>query len=226
MVGVGDLRNLRYITNPSISLLSKNAPVASSTNEKRVHMSFHIKANATAAKPRRVRAAPTSTPEHIDVERLRKKGHAAKLSRETQDKHTYFVGVAEARYVLRKAFRIIEDQAKEHGLDPLAHQALIQIYGSPDMQLQVNQIANRLDIAPAFASSLVRTLVEKEFVLRKRDDQDQRITYVAITEEGRETMDAIDEKVKFHVDYFAGQLTQEERESALSILMFYVGAKL
>ena len=39
-------------------------------------------------------------------------------------------------------------------------------------------------------------------------------------------MDAIDENVKFHVDYFVGQLTQEERESALSILMFYVGAKL
>ena len=39
-------------------------------------------------------------------------------------------------------------------------------------------------------------------------------------------MDKIDENVKFHVDYFAGQLSVEERESALSILMFYVGAKI
>ena len=117
------------------------------------------------------------------------------------------MGVAEARYVLRKVFRIVEEQAKKFGLDPLAHTALIQIYGSPEMELQVNQIANRLDITPAFASSLVRILVDKEFVVRKRDDRDQRVTYVAITDKGRETMDAIDEKVKFHVDYVVGQLT-------------------
>ncbi|MGE7471930.1 MarR family winged helix-turn-helix transcriptional regulator [Bosea sp. NPDC003192] len=174
----------------------------------------------------RVVAGASSSPEHIDLARLRRKGDAAQKSRETDDKHTYFTGVAEARYVLRKAFRIVEDQAKEYGLDPLAHQALIQIYGSPSMQLQVNQIANRLDIAPAFASSLVRALFEKGLVSRARDKQDQRITYVAITSQGRELVDAIDEKVKYHVDYFAGQLTSEERESALSILMFYVGAKI
>lgn len=167
----------------------------------------------------------TYTPQPINVESVRRKGNAAKKSRETQDKHTYFIGVAEARYVLRKVFRIVEDQAKEFGLDPLPHQALIQIYGSSDMQLQVNQIANRLDIPPAFGSSLVRSLVEKGLASRRRDDQDQRVTYVAITDAGREVMDAIDERVKFHVDYFAGQLSGEERESALSILMFYVGAK-
>jgi DNA-binding MarR family transcriptional regulator len=170
--------------------------------------------------------SPAVSPQPLDVARLRRRGEAAKKSRETEDKHTYFIGVAEARYVLRKVFRIVEEQAKKYGLDPLAHTALIQIYGSADMQLQVNQIASRLDIAPAFGSTLVRTLVEKGLVSRRRDDQDQRITYVAITDEGREIMDAIDEDVKFHVDYFAGQLSREERESALSILMFYVGARL
>lgn len=157
---------------------------------------------------------------------MRRRGTAAKKARETEDKHTYFMGVAEARYVLRKVFRIVEEQAKKFGLDPLAHQALIQIYGSAEMELQVNQIASRLDITPAFSSSLVRLLVEKDFVLRKRDDRDQRVTYVAMTELGREVMDTIDENVKFHVDYFVGQLTQDEREGALSILMFYVGAKI
>jgi DNA-binding MarR family transcriptional regulator len=162
----------------------------------------------------------------LDFDRLRRRGNAVKKSRETDDKHAYFMGVAEARYVLRKVFRIVEEQAKKFGLDPLAHQALIQIYGSPEMELQVNQIASRLDITPAFSSSLVRILVEKELVVRRRHEADQRVTYVAISERGREVMDAIDENVKFHVDYFVGQLTVEERESALSILMFYVGAKI
>jgi DNA-binding MarR family transcriptional regulator len=162
----------------------------------------------------------------LDLDRVRRRGIVVKKSRDAEDKHAYFVGVAEARYVVRKVFRIVEEQAKKFGLDALAHQALIQIYGSPNMELQVNQLASRLDITPAFSSSLVRVLVEKDFVERRRDERDQRVTYVAITEQGREVMDTIDENVKFHVDYFVGQLTQEERESALSILMFYVGAKL
>jgi DNA-binding MarR family transcriptional regulator len=177
---------------------------------------------STPKLPDSAQAAPFS----LDLERMRRRGTAAKKARETEDKHTYFMGVAEARYVLRKVFRIVEEQAKKFGLDPLAHQALIQIYGSAEMELQVNQIASRLDITPAFSSSLVRLLVEKDFVLRKRDDRDQRVTYVAMTELGREVMDTIDENVKFHVDYFVGQLTQDEREGALSILMFYVGAKI
>ncbi|MDR6858654.1 MarR family winged helix-turn-helix transcriptional regulator [Variovorax guangxiensis] len=161
----------------------------------------------------------------LSVERIRRKSDASRKAREG-NKHLYFIGVAEARYVLRKVFRIVEEQAKKFGIDPLAHQALIQIYGSPDMELQVNQIASRLDITPAFSSSLVKMLVEKGLVARRRGDQDQRTTYVAMTDLGRDTLHKIDENVKFHVDYFVSQLSTEERESALSILMFYVGAKL
>jgi DNA-binding MarR family transcriptional regulator len=174
-------------------------------------------------------AVPSSPfhPQPLDLDRPRRKGSAArKAARGAEDKHAYFVGVAEARYVLRKVFRIVEEQAKKFGLDPLAHQALIQIYGSPTTELQINQVASRLDITPAFASSLIRLLVESDLVVRRGDERDQRVIYVSITEKGRKVMDAIDENVKFHVDYFVGQLTQEERESARSILMFYVGAKL
>ncbi|MCK1513162.1 MarR family transcriptional regulator [Bradyrhizobium sp. 190] len=184
-----------------------------------------IKTKRAEESVREVGPSATFAPQTLDLQSLRRKRNAAKKSREADNKHTYFIGVAEARYVLRKAFRIVEDQAKAYGIDPLAHQALIQIYGSSEMQLQVNQIANRLDIPAAFASTLARTLVEKGLAERRRDDQDQRVTYVAVTDSGRELLHAIDEKVQFHVDYFASQLTSSERESALSILMFYVGAK-
>ena len=165
-------------------------------------------------------------PRVIDLERLRKKGATAQRSRETDDKHDYFAGVAEARYVLRKVFRIVEDQAKKFDIDPLAHQALIQIYGSEDSRMQVKQVAARLDIAPAFASSLVRMLVEKGLITRRPDDKDKRIIHVSVTQNGKAVLSEIDEAVKFHVEYFAGQLSEGERESALSILMFYVGARL
>ena len=185
-----------------------------------------VQAKRQATKVPEQAAAPSLAPQPLDVDRLRRRGIAAKKARETDDKHTYFAGVAEARYVLRKVFRIVEEQAKKFGLDPLAHQALIQIYGSPEMELQVNQIANRLDITPAFASSLVKILADKDLVARRRDERDQRVTYVSITSQGRDVMDNIDENVKFHVDYFVGQISPQEREGALSIMMFYVGAKI
>jgi len=185
-----------------------------------------VKTKRSTAKAAEPSEFVPSTAEVLNLDRLRRKGLNAKKARETEDKHACFVGVAEARYVIRKVFRIVEDQAKKFGLDPLAHQALIQIYGSANMELQVNQVAARLDITPSFASSMVRMLVEKDLVVRRRDDNDQRVTYVAMSGSGREVMDAIDESVKFHVDYFIGQLSVEEREGALSILMFYVGAKL
>lgn len=180
----------------------------------------------STTKPRELGESASSTTEVLSLDRLRRKGLTARKARETEDKHAYFVGVAEARYVLRKVFRIVEDEAKKYGIEPLAHQALIQIYGSENMALQVNQVAARLDITPSFASSMVRALVEKELVVRLRDENDQRVTHVAISKTGQEVMDAIDENVKVHVDYFLGQVSVEQRESALSILMFYVGAKL
>lgn len=158
-----------------------------------------------------------------DLRRILVKRDAIEQARTKANKHAYFVGVAEARYVIRRAFRIVEERAKAAGIDPLAHQALIQIYGSPHKQLPVNQIAERLDIPSAFASNMVKSLVKSGYAARRRDTTDQRVTLVSVTDEGRKLLIKIDEDVQFHVDYFTSQLSREEKESALSILLFYVG---
>lgn len=159
----------------------------------------------------------------IDLRRILDKRDAIEAARTKANKHAYFVGVAEARYVIRRAFRIVEERAKAAGIDPLAHQALIQIYGSPAKQLPVNQIADRLDIPSAFASNLVKALVKAGYAARRRDTEDQRVMLVSVTEDGRKLLVKIDEDVQFHVDYFTTNLSREEKESALSILLFYVG---
>jgi DNA-binding MarR family transcriptional regulator len=183
-----------------------------------------VKAPAPAArKPRQPASPPLAV---ISAQRVEMRRKTAARAFASEDKHTYFEDVAEARYILRRVFRIVEEQAKAADLDPLAHQVLIQIYGSPAMQLRVNQIADRLDIAPAFASNLVRTLSEKKLVSRTRGQTDARAIMVGVTETGRKLLHAIDAEVKVHVDYFTRVLTPKERESALSILMFYVGASM
>ena len=162
----------------------------------------------------------------VDAKRLERGREKAVKARATADRRPYFRGVAQARYVLRKVFRLVEEEAKRAGVDPLAHQALIQIYGSADGALKVKDVAERLDITPAFASSLVKTLVTRGFLATKRDKQDSRVNWVQVTKEGRALLHLIDEQVQIHVDYFTRGLSSEETEAALSILMFYAGVSL
>jgi DNA-binding MarR family transcriptional regulator len=135
----------------------------------------------------------------------------------------YFHGVAEARYVIRRIFRIVDEQAKSVGLEPLEHQALIQIFGSP-RPLRVIDFAERLDIAPAFASRLAKRLSDKQLVERSASSDDRRSTFVAVTEKGRDLLAEIDSKVEMHVAYFQQQLSDAERAAAVGIFAFYLGA--
>jgi DNA-binding MarR family transcriptional regulator len=142
------------------------------------------------------------------------------------DLQRYFRGVAKARYVIRKVFRIVDEEAKRAGLEGLQHQAMIQIFGVEGAPLRVNDLAERLDIAPAFASRLIRELVDKGFVTRTVAPQDRRVMEVGLTEEGRGLLRKIDSDVHVHVEYFQRQLTDDERAAALGIFTFYVGASL
>lgn len=142
------------------------------------------------------------------------------------DSPEYFQAIARARYVVRKSFRIVDEQAKKLGLEPLQHQALIQAYGASDGLLRVNEIADRLDIAPAFASRLIRDLESLELVGREASPTDKRITLVAVTDKGARLLEKISHEVHVHIEYFHRQLTDEERADALSVFAFYVGVPL
>jgi DNA-binding MarR family transcriptional regulator len=162
----------------------------------------------------------------LDAARLERGRERAVKARTAGDRHLYFYGVAQARYVLRKVFRLVEEEAKRAGIDPLAHQALIQIHGSEAGTLRVKDVAERLDITPAFASSLVKSLAVKGLIATKRDAEDSRVAWVRLTKEGRTMLHRIDEQVQIHVDYFTRNLSDAQTEAALSVLMFYAGVSL
>jgi DNA-binding MarR family transcriptional regulator len=136
---------------------------------------------------------------------------------------TYFHGVADARFVIRKVFRIVDERAKIRGLDPLEHQALIQIYGARDGDVRIGAVAERLDISSAFASKIVKALVTKELVALSDDAHDQRVTNVSATPAGIAMLTEIDADVRVHVGFFTRGLTREQKDAALSIFAFYVG---
>jgi DNA-binding MarR family transcriptional regulator len=140
-------------------------------------------------------------------------------------KHAYFQGIAQARFVIRKVFRIVDEQARKFELDPLEHQAMLQIYGSLEQALPVSRLAERLDVSTAFASKLAKGLTAKGYTVRRQGEGDARIINVAMTAAGRALLYKIDDAVQVHVGYFARQLAPKARNTALSIFAFYVGAK-
>ena len=137
--------------------------------------------------------------------------------------HGYAHGISQARYVIRKVLRIVDEQAKKVGLDPLQHQALIQIDGNIDSPMPVNKVAERLDIAPAFASRLIKELEGKGLIRRESHPEDRRVTCVAATGAGVQLLRDIDDAVHVHVSYFQSQLSDDGRMAALAIFAFYVG---
>lgn len=127
------------------------------------------------------------------------------------------------RYILRKVFNLVDASAKRFGLEGLEHQALIQVYGSDSQELRVGDLAERLNIASAFASNLTKGLTERGLMVRAADPADARAIRLQITDDGRELCDRIDDDVRGDVEYFTKRLTADEQETAFAILMFYVG---
>lgn len=137
----------------------------------------------------------------------------------------YFHGIAEVHYVIRRVFRIVDEQARRAGLDPLEHKVLIQVLGAPQTPLRINDVAARLDIAPALASRLIKRLQAKGLLIRTPGEGDRRIIRVAATGAGRELLAAIDHEVRLQVDFLQRQLSDAERVAALQIFAFYLGAQ-
>ena len=148
---------------------------------------------------------------------------AAPSKRKARQGLAYFHGVADARFVIRRVFRIVDERAKSRGLEPLEHQALIQIYGARDGDVRVGTVADRIDVSPAFASKIVKALARQKLVLLADSARDQRVTNVSATPAGIALLTEIDADVRIHVGFFTRGLTAEQKAAALSIFAFYIG---
>jgi DNA-binding MarR family transcriptional regulator len=140
------------------------------------------------------------------------------------DFQTYMHSVAQARFVVRKVLRIVHEQAKRVGLDPLEHEALLQIYGGAGPELlSVNGLAELLDVAPALASRVIKALAAKGLVRREPSGKDKRVTLVAATDAGVALLRTVDREVHVHIDYFRKQLEDGDRLALMAIFAFWAG---
>jgi DNA-binding MarR family transcriptional regulator len=135
----------------------------------------------------------------------------------------YMTQVAEARYVMRKVLRILDECARQYGLEALEHQALLQIAGTPGRPMPIHKLAARLDIVPAFGSRLVKQLEAKGLISRSDLKDDKRVTLTAATEKGVQLLEQISDKIHYEIAHFQRRLTAQERASAMAIFAFYLG---
>jgi DNA-binding MarR family transcriptional regulator len=147
----------------------------------------------------------------------------ARRDRELQE---YFQGVARARYVMRRVVRIVDELARDAGLEPLEHQALIQVFGvaADAPPVSITELAERLDVPAPVASRLVSELERRGLVERRPAEDDRRITRVVATRAARATLAGIDEQVQARVGAFGRELAEADRAAALRIFAFYVSA--
>lgn len=141
----------------------------------------------------------------------------------SEEQKKYVQAVALSRYVIRKVVRIVDESARGHGFDPLVHQALLQIFGAVNEPLTVSQLAERLDVVPAFTSRLIKDLEQRGLVERRRNDLDRRVTRVVATAKAGPVLAQIDERVNMHVQLFQNELSDEQRTAALVVFAFFVG---
>lgn len=150
---------------------------------------------------------------------------AADLGEETRQRDfaEYMARVAQARFVMRKVLRILTDAAKQHELDGMEHQALVQIAGTPDSPIPIHLLADRLDIVPAFASRLVKQLEGRGLIERSSDATDRRVTLTSVSAAGLALLQRIDDDVHYQMAHFQRSLQPHDRAAAMAIFAFYVG---
>ncbi|MGH3164788.1 MAG: MarR family winged helix-turn-helix transcriptional regulator [Trebonia sp.] len=142
-------------------------------------------------------------------------------ARET-DFASHVKAIAHGRYVMRHILHLLDEQAVTGGLQPLAHQTLLQVFGAQD-PLSVSELAERLAISSALMSRMVRRLEEDGLVERVRSSDDKRVTRVRATEAGVERLKDIDFEVHHQVHQFHRKLSEESKLGALATFASYLG---
>lgn len=93
--------------------------------------------------------------------------------------------LARFRYEIRRFLAFSERAAREAGIEPQQHQALLSLHGLPmERRPTIGTLAERLCVEHHTAVALVDKLCKRQFVVRERSEEDKREVLVRLTPEG------------------------------------------
>lgn len=137
-----------------------------------------------------------------------------------QDKHIEADTSLKLFVVLTRALQSIkkrvEADIKGYGLNTTEFAVLELIYNKGDQPIQ--KIGEKVLIASSSITYVVDQLAKKNLLERKPCPKDRRITYAAITEQGKALMDEIFPKHRDEIVEICGGLDIEEQEKMIEML--------
>ena len=100
--------------------------------------------------------------------------------------------LAAFRYQLRQFLHFSEQAARNAGLTPRQHQALLAIKGFPNREsITIGELAEQLHIAHHSAVGLVDRSVEQNLIVREQGLEDRRQVYIKLTDHGSEVLEQL-----------------------------------
>jgi DNA-binding MarR family transcriptional regulator len=100
--------------------------------------------------------------------------------------------LADFRYEIRRFLNFSERAAREAGIEPHQHQAILAIKGLPTGQkATVGALAERLQVQHHTAVELINRLQAKKLIRRTRNGPDRREVMLALTNPGEHVLTAL-----------------------------------
>lgn len=97
--------------------------------------------------------------------------------------------LASFRYALRQFLRFSETAAREAGITPRQHQALLAIAGHPGREeVMMSELAERLQLRHHTTVELIDRMAAQELVVREPGVEDRRYVYVSLTPQGHDVL--------------------------------------
>jgi len=122
--------------------------------------------------------------------------------------------------VLSKAYKHITDQAvkdmKRYNLSPAEFTALEVLYHKGKMPLQL--IGEKILVTSGSVTYNIDKLEKKGLLKRVPCENDRRVTYAEMTEEGRELFDRIFPQHSAMIHSLMGGLSTAEKEAAIDLI--------
>lgn len=113
----------------------------------------------------------------------------AKTPKVTQTEYEMLSGL---RYALRQFLRFSEEKAREAGITPQQHQALLAIKGFPgNTRVTIGLFAERLQIRHHSAVGLTDRLVSKGLIARSPSSSDRRQVFLELTSRGNRVLEKL-----------------------------------
>src|ERR1700748_3682876 len=101
--------------------------------------------------------------------------------RQSKKRAIDYRSLADFRYEFRRFLNFSEQAAREAGIEPRQHQALLAIKGLiPNQKATVGALAERLQVQHHTAVELVNRLEKKELIRRSRNGVDRREGILAV----------------------------------------------